>query len=270
MPPRWNGQPAPRIRHRSMSCASATTPSSSMSRISSASAVSAFSRTCSAVSGGVADLEQRGHRRVDARRRPASGWPDSAIAAQVLADREPVRERLVQDRRRRGSATAGPTSCSRASGRIGRPERVERGVGHLQRGARVDGAEDLAEEPGQQPVDHERRRVLDQHARLAQRLADGERGGQRGVVGPLGPHDLQQRHHRDRVEEVEPDHPLGVRQVGRHRGDRQRRGVGGQHALGRDDLLQLGPDLLLDAEVLEDRLDHEVGVGEGAPCRRCR
>ena len=40
------------------------------------------------------------------------------------------------------------------------------------------------------------------------------------------------------------------------------RGVGGQHALRRDDLLQLGPDLLLDAEVLEDRLDDEVGVGE--------
>ena len=31
MPPRWNGQPAPRIMHRSMSWASATTPSSSMS-----------------------------------------------------------------------------------------------------------------------------------------------------------------------------------------------------------------------------------------------
>ena len=43
----------------------------------------------------------------------------------------------------------------------------------------VDRRGDLAEEPGEQPVDHERRGVRDQHAGLLQRLADGERGGQR-------------------------------------------------------------------------------------------
>ena len=41
---------------------------------------------------------------------------------------------------------------------------------------------------------------------------------------------------------------------------RQRRGVGGQDRLGRDDALELLEDLLLDLERLHDRLDHEVGV----------
>ena len=39
--------------------------------------------------------------------------------------------------------------------------------------------------PGDQPVEDERRRVLDQHAGLLELLADGERRGQRRVVGPL-------------------------------------------------------------------------------------
>ena len=75
------------------------------------------------------------------------------------------------------------------------------------------------------------------------RLAGGERGGQRGVVGLLALDDLEQRHHRDRVEEVEAHDPLRVLEVGGHLGDRQRRGVGRQHALGRDDLLDVREDL---------------------------
>ena len=59
-----------------------------------------------------------------------------------------------------------------------------------------------------------------------------------------------------------PDDPLGVLEVGGHLGDRQRGGVGRQDALGRDGLLDVGEDLLLDRHLLEDRLDDEVGVGE--------
>ena len=91
-----------------------------------------------------------------------------------------------------------------------------------------------------------------------------ERRGQRRVVGLLALDDLQQRHHRDRVEEVEADDPLGVLEVGGHLRDRQRRGVRRQHALRRDDLLDVGEHRLLDRHLLEDRLDHEVGVGEAS------
>jgi hypothetical protein len=99
-------------------------------------------------------------------------------------------------------------------------------------------------------------------------LPDGERRRQRGVVGLLARDDLQQRHDGDRVEEVEAHDPLRVLQPARHLGDRQRGGVRGQHALGGDDGLDLGEDLLLDPHLLEDRLDDEVGVGEAVLGRR--
>ncbi len=124
------------------------------------------------------------------------------------------------------------------------PERVERVVGDGERRALVEGGGDLAEEPGEQPVDHERRCVGDEHAGLAQLLADRERGRERGVVGLLGTDDLQQRHQRDRVEEVEPDDPFGVREPRCHLGHGQRGRVGQQDALGADDGLDLGEHLL--------------------------
>ena len=56
MPPRWNGQPAPRIKHRSISIGAATTSSASMRPISSARAFSTRSRACSAVLGRLPTL----------------------------------------------------------------------------------------------------------------------------------------------------------------------------------------------------------------------
>ena len=81
----------------------------------------------------------------------------------------------------------------------------------------------------------------------------------------LGAHHLDQRHHGDRVEEVQADDALGVLQAGGHRRDRQRRLVlRGEHAVGAHDCLEVGEDLAcLTVEVLEHRLDDEVGVGEG-------
>ena len=99
-------------------------------------------------------------------------------------------------------------------------------------------------------------------------LAGGEGRGERGVVGPLAGDDLEQRHDGDRVEEVQADDPLRVLEVGGHLGDRQRARVGGEDALGRDDGFDLGPHLLLDRHLLEDRLDDEVGVGEAVLGRR--
>jgi hypothetical protein len=70
-----------------------------------------------------------------------------------------------------------------------------------------------------------------------QALAHGRRGAQAGD-------DLDHLHQRHRVEEVvagEAPRPL---QAGGDRGDRQRRGVGGQHGIGADEAFQLGEQLL--------------------------
>ena len=41
--------------------------------------------------------------------------------------------------------------------------------------------------------------------------------------------------------------------------DVERRGVGGQNAVGPDGCVERGKDLLLQRQVFEDRLDHEIG-----------
>ncbi len=48
-------------------------------------------------------------------------------------------------------------------------------------------------------------------------LGDGECSGDRLVAGLLGTHHLDERHHRNRVEEVQPDQPLRMLQAGSHR-----------------------------------------------------
>ena len=52
--------------------------------------------------------------------------------------------------------------------------------------------------------------------------------------------------------------PLGDR---RDLGDRDGRGVGAEHRAGLADLVERAEDLVLDLDPLEDRLDHDVGVG---------
>ena len=102
------------------------------------------------------------------------------------------------------------------------------------------------------------------------------------VVGGRGADELDEREHGDGVEEVHPDDTLRMLEVRRHLGDRERRGVRDEQALLRDDLLERAEDLLLDGDLLEHRLDHEVaareagGVGDAgrrssrgsAPCPR--
>ncbi len=67
-----------------------------------------------------------------------SGYAWCSVSADVVRHRRP--DQLQQGQRAHRQA-----------------ERVERGVGHVERGTGVDGRVDLAEEAGQQPVDHERR-----------------------------------------------------------------------------------------------------------------
>ncbi len=55
---------------------------------------------------------------------------------------------------------------------------------------------------------------------------------------------------------------LRALQAGGDRRHRQRRGVGGQHRIGADDALQLGEQALLDVQLFDDGLDHQVAAGQ--------
>ena len=86
-------------------------------------------------------------------------------------------------------------------------------------------------------VDEEARAVGGVDHALAHRLA-GRAGAARSTRSPDGVagDDLEQPHHRRRVEEVHADHALGCVARRGDRGDRQRRGVRRQHAVLADDL----------------------------------
>ena len=73
---------------------------------------------------------------------------------------------------------------------------------------------------------------------------------------------LEQLHHLHRVEEVEADEALGPLRRGALRDHGQRGGVGGEDRAVLDDPVDLAPHRELLVEVLGDRLDDEVAVGE--------
>lgn len=86
------------------------------------------------------------------------------------------------------------------------------------------------------------------------------RGG--GFVGDQRAHQLDQRQHRDRIEEMQAKNPL--RLLG-GRGDLHDRDAGGirrQHRVRiGDDPVELGEDLGLDGLVLDNGLDHQLPIG---------
>ena len=101
--------------------------------------------------------------------------------------------------------------------------------------------------------------------------------GEHGRVGDDGLDDLDEVLDRRGVEEVHADDAAGKAVGGGDLGDRERRGVGGQDRVGPHDVVEVAEDRLLDLERLDDRLDHEVGVGEvlhagreGDPVRAAR
>ena len=79
--------------------------------------------------------------------------------------------------------------------------------------------------------------------------------------------ELDERQHRDRVEEVHADDALRMFEVSAHLRHRERGRVGREDALGGHDALELGEDLLLDGHLLEHRLEHEVAAREHVPAR---
>ena len=103
------------------------------------------------------------------------------------------------------------------------------------------------------------------HGDLAEPLDDAERGRHDLVRGELRPHHLDERHQRCRVEEVQPDDPIRPRRRGGDLRHRQRRRVRREHGSRVADPFELDEERALRAELLHDRLDHEVArreVGE--------
>jgi len=88
------------------------------------------------------------------------------------------------------------------------------------------------------------------------------------LAGPFAVDDLDAFHHRYGVHEVEPDHVARAVGRGGDGRDRERRGVAREDDPVVDDLIQLGEHLAFHLEVLDDRLDHEVGLREVPERRR--
>jgi hypothetical protein len=88
------------------------------------------------------------------------------------------------------------------------------------------------------------------------------------VGGDDSANNLDELHHRRRVEEVHPQDPRGLLRGDGKLGDREGRGVGGEDRVVGDDRIERGEDLLLEGQVLGNRLDDELAPGElGKICR---
>ena len=215
MPPRWNGQPAPSSMHRSMSCGSATTPSASISPISSASADSARSRTCSAVEGWSPGCEQRGHLGVELL---AAGVPDVDAGLAGLDQPAQVRRDTRSGRGRRRAWSR--RRAARPPGRPGPAARTASSAGPS--GASARSATSIGVPSSTAAVTSPRNRVssrlttkagasVTSTADFFSVLATANAVARVASSVRCAADDLEQRQHRDRVEEVEADHPLGMR-----------------------------------------------------------
>ena len=125
--------------------------------------------------------------------------------------------------------------------------------------ARLHRADAVVVERHQQRIEDEARLVLRLDRQLARRLAPGPRRAQRLVRRVDARRHLDQLHQLRRQAEVQADHAVIAARAAGDLGDRQRRGVGGEDRVLRADLVELAEQLALDAQVLEHRLDHEVG-----------
>src|SRR5881409_1265422 len=104
----------------------------------------------------------------------------------------------------------------------------------------------------------------DQHRDLADAPADAHRRRDHGLRRLGAAHDLEELHDVGGGEEVHADDALRPRGRPRDLVDVERRGVGGEHRVGLADLVELREDVFFNRHLLEDRLDHDVGVGDRA------
>ena len=140
---------------------------------------------------------------------------------------------------------------------------------------RLEHADRVVEVAEQQCVGDEARPVTDDHGRLA----DGGREGGDVLddlgLGDHGADHLDQLHHRCGVEEVHSHHPAGPGGLHAQCGDRQRRGVGGDHRVGPAHGIESAQHRGLQLQAFGNHLDDEVGVGQvlerggrGDPCEQ--
>ena len=86
------------------------------------------------------------------------------------------------------------------------------------------------------------------------------RGSHRFRGAALAGNDLDERHAIDRVEEVQTHDTFGVQRARGDIGNRYRRRVGGKHGALPDPAFGIGKHTALDIEILDDRLDHDLGM----------
>ena len=134
----------------------------------------------------------------------------------------------------------------------------------------VEHAHAVVEERDQDPVDDETRRVVAADRVLAEPLAERVRGLEGLVAGALGADDLDERHQRRRVEEVHADDALRRRRSPPRSPSPRAPRCSSRARRPAADALQLGEQLALRLELLDDRLDHEVAAGEAGELGRER
>ena len=204
----------------------------------------------------------------------ASADDDDLVApVRVVRERRREREPLREGRVERLEDVVGdarPDQLQQHRGRHRHAEPQDRLVGLFDRVAVLERLHQHARHPREDAVDDEGGGVADEYAALAQRLGHRAGRGERHVVGRVGSHQLDQRHQRDRIEEVHADEPLGMAEPRAHLRHRERRRVGGEDAVRRDDALDGREDVLLHRQLLEHRFEHEVAIVESVPARRAR
>jgi hypothetical protein len=140
-----------------------------------------------------------------------------------------------------------------------RQRRVERIGRHA---GLVEHSDAVVEQGDQHAVDHEPGRVVARNRGLAEPLDDGDRGADRVVRRQLRPDDLDERHQRSGIEEVQADDALGRGRRGSDLRHGERGRVRREDGVGAARPLEVPEQLALCTELLDDRLDHEVAVRE--------
>ena len=173
----------------------------------------------------------------------AEGLPQMLGHVEHRVEAEPVRELIRPDRRRlRGGDRLIHRGDRQALLLLRSPE--------------------LADCRRQHAVDDETGVVGAADRGLADRGREARRRRHRLRRGLDALDDLDQAHHRRRVEEVEAEHALGPRRHAGQLADRQRRGVRRENRVARRCGIELHEHGLLEIELLGHRLDHEVDVAE--------
>ena len=154
------------------------------------------------------------------------------------------------------------------SGEGERPHRVREaelgdGVDRLRLGdSGVERPDGLVDERHQDPVGDEPGEVVGLSRNLPELLGEGDDRAGRLVRGLAAADHLDELQDRHGIEEVHADDLVRPARDGSERADRDRRGVRGEDRLDRQRRVRPPEDVLLDGDVLDDGLDHQVGWDE--------